>query len=129
MPTINLQHFTFSPKYRRPVFVDDQVRDRAAHHIAHICAKKGMHIHALAVENDHVHVFTEIPKTMSISKAVFLIKWYSSRWLRLEFPSLQSYPKHNAFWQRGYFSRSVGGDKRQINQYIQSQGVTPNERL
>ncbi|MEN8172020.1 MAG: IS200/IS605 family transposase [Chloroflexota bacterium] len=124
MERINLHHIIFSPKYRRPIFQDREDLGAACERlIRHICTLKNITVHAVAIETDHVHVFIQIPNTMSVAKAAMLIKWFSSRWMRIEFPELQSYPKKTAFWQRKYWNRSVGGDARTVKKYIKDQGV------
>lgn len=117
---INLQHFTFSPKYRRSVLAGAVARDTEKM-IRHICQLKGMKIHAIAIQPDHVHVFTEIPKTMSVAKAAYWIKWFSSCHVRRLHPQLKSTVKQSALWQHNYFSRSVGGDQRHVQKYIDQQ--------
>jgi len=121
MSRITLIHYTFSPKYRRPVLAAPGIAAKCEQLIRHIAAQKGMIVRAISVQDDHVHVFTELPATMSVAKGAFLIKWFSSIWLRRIFPHLRACPKNDALWQTRYFSRSVGGDVRHVEQYINHQ--------
>jgi len=60
---------------------------------------------ALAVGGveDHVHILLSIPSTLSIAKAVQLLKGNSSRWIHETFPARQSFK-----WQEGYGAFSIG---------------------
>ena len=117
---INLQHMTFSPKYRRPVFKDRATyRLKCEGFIRHICGLKNIGIEEIFIGDDHIHLFLTIPHTMSIAKAAYHIKWFSSCWMRKTFPELQAYPKKDAFWQRNYFVRSVGGEAAAVRKYIE----------
>jgi REP element-mobilizing transposase RayT len=68
---------------------------------------------------DHVHVLLSLPATLSISKAMQLLKGNSSKWLRETFPELHS---QGFAWQEGFgaFSIGVSGVEDTIH-YIQTQ--------
>ena len=55
---------------------------------------------------DHVHILISLPATLSVSKALQLLKGNSSKWIHETFPEL-----HPLEWQEGYgaFSISVSG--------------------
>jgi REP element-mobilizing transposase RayT len=60
---------------------------------------------ALAIRGveDHVHLLLSIPSTLSIAKAMQLIKGASSKWIH------ETFPEHRDFeWQEGYAALSVG---------------------
>lgn len=117
---INLQHMTFSPKYRRPVFKDNDIYKRTCEgFMRHICGLKGIKVIEVFIGDDHIHLFIQVPHTMSIAKAAYHIKWFSSCWMRKTFAELRSYPKKDAFWQRNYFVRSVGGEAASVRKYIE----------
>ncbi len=63
---------------------------------------------ALAVggTEDHVHILLVLPSTMSVAKAMQLIKGGSSKWISEAFSTLRNFS-----WQEGYgaFSISVSG--------------------
>ena len=69
---------------------------------------------------DHVHVLVSLPATLSVSKAMQLLKGNSSKWLRDTFPELR---QQGFAWQEGFgaFSIAVSGMDATI-QYIQTQG-------
>jgi len=52
---------------------------------------------------DHVHALIALPSTLSISKAVQLLKGNSSKWIH------ETFPEHSTFeWQEGYGAFSIG---------------------
>ena len=66
---------------------------------------------------DHVHILLSLPSTLSIAKAMQLIKGGSSKWVH------ETFPEHRLFgWQVKYgaFSVSVSQLDKTI-QYIKSQ--------
>jgi REP element-mobilizing transposase RayT len=52
---------------------------------------------------DHVHVLLSLPSTLSISKAMQLIKGNSSKWIHETFADLRYFA-----WQEGYGAFSIG---------------------
>ena len=72
---------------------------------------------------DHLHLLISIPPTMSVGKAVGLIKQNTSRELKQKFPFIkQVYWGTEAVWSEGYFVTSVGVDEEVIKKYIEEQG-------
>jgi REP element-mobilizing transposase RayT len=52
---------------------------------------------------DHVHMLISLPGTLSVSKALQLLKGNSSKWIHDTFPKLHSFA-----WQEGYGAFSIG---------------------
>jgi len=52
---------------------------------------------------DHLHILLSIPSTISVSKAMQLIKGGSSKWIHDTFSELQKFE-----WQEGYGAFSIG---------------------
>ena len=52
---------------------------------------------------DHVHMLVSLPSTISIAKAVQLIKGGSSKWVHDTFPGEKAFS-----WQEGYGAFSIG---------------------
>lgn len=115
---INLQHFIFTPKYRRPFFAGRAERQACEALLRRMASLYGITLRAVAVMPDHVHVFAELPRTMSVARAAMLLKWYSSLYMRKRFPDLK---KQKALWGHRYYFRSVGGETRHVEKYIQDQ--------
>jgi putative transposase len=101
----NCFHFTWTPKYRYPVFkfpnyireIDIILRDVAQRH--------NIIIHELCIESDHIHCFASFPPTFCISKVLGLLKGASSYAFRKKHITMR---KYKALWSRGKFYRSVG---------------------
>jgi putative transposase len=66
---------------------------------------------------DHVHLLLSLPRTISVAKAVQLVKSGSSKWLHENFPKLKSFA-----WQEGYGAFSIGVSQRAATvKYIEAQ--------
>ena len=52
---------------------------------------------------DHVHVLLSLPPTVSVAKAMQLLKGNSSKWIREIFPKIRAFA-----WQEGYGAFSIG---------------------
>lgn len=74
-------------------------------------------------DTDHLHFLISIPPTMSVGKAVGLIKQNSASQLKQKFPFLKKiYWGTDSVWSEGYFVSTVGINKEMITKYIDSQG-------
>jgi len=58
---------------------------------------------AIGGVEDHVHMLLSVPSTLSIAKAIQLIKGNSSKWIHETFPE-----KRLLEWQEGYGAFSIG---------------------
>ena len=78
-------------------------------------------IYELQVMPDHIHLFVELPPTISVSKALQYFKGISSRILRRRFKFLTKIPM---IWSKGKFFRSVGNVSFDViqNYIAESQG-------
>jgi len=74
-------------------------------------------------DKDHLHLLVSIPPTISIGKAVGLIKQNTAKELKQKFLSIkQIYWGTNSVWSEGYFVSTVGINSQMIEEYIESQG-------
>lgn len=74
-------------------------------------------------DKDHIHMQVSIPPTMSVGKAVGLIKQNTARNLKQKFPFLKEiYWGTDAIWSEGYFVSTVGINDKVIKAYIENQG-------
>ena len=76
---------------------------------------------ALAVGGvaDHVHLLLSLPATLSVSKAMQLLKGNASKWLRETFPELRA---QGFAWQEGFGAFSIGvSGMADTVRYIQTQ--------
>ena len=74
-------------------------------------------------DQDHLHLLVSIPPTMTVGKAVGLVKQNTSRELKQKFPFLKEvYWGTDAIWSEGYFVATVGINEAVIQKYIEEQG-------
>lgn len=97
-----LMHCVFSTKERRPIITPD-LQSRLWPYIGGIARENKMKAIAIGGVEDHIHLLLSLPSTLSIAKAMQLIKGGSAKWIH------DTFPQHNAFaWQEGYGAFSVG---------------------
>ena len=113
-----LMHCVFSTKERRP-WLTSNIRERLWPYFGGIARANNMKALAIGGVTDHVHLLLSLPPTLSISKAMQLLKGNSSKWLRETFPELA---REDFAWQEGFgaFSISISGVEETIH-YIQMQ--------
>ena len=104
----NAYHLVWKPKYAKDPFKFEIVRNHCDQFLREIAHDKGMEIFELQVEPDHVHMFVGIPPTMTICKALQLLKGSSSYKLFRQHPWLRKHFRKGHFWSPGKFFRSVG---------------------
>ena len=109
-------HCVFSTKDRRPCLTT-QLRDRLWPFLGGIAREHQMKALSIGGVEDHVHLLLSLPATMSIAKAMQLIKGGSSKWVHDSFPDQRLFA-----WQTKYgaFSVSVSQLDR-IIKYIENQ--------
>ncbi len=117
----NAFHFVWKPKYAWDPFKFFMVRIDCERFIHEVAVKQGCEIYKLSVAVDHIHLFVELPTTMSVSKALQLFKGYSSFMLLRKHPWLRKYFRKGHFWSPGKFFRSVGNTTSEaVEHYIAS---------
>jgi REP element-mobilizing transposase RayT len=95
-------HCVFSTKERRKV-ITAELQQRLWPYLGGIARENQMRAIAIGGVEDHVHALVSIPATLSISKAVQLLKGNSSKWVH------ETFPEHRDFgWQEGYGAFSIG---------------------
>jgi REP-associated tyrosine transposase len=95
-------HCVWSTKNREPWLTPD-LQERLWPYIGGIAKQNQMKGLAIGGASDHVHVLLSLPATVSVAKAVQLLKSNSSKWLRETFPKMRSFA-----WQEGYGAFSIG---------------------
>src|SRR5260221_579667 len=109
-------HCVFSTKERRPL-ITPALRERLWPFLGGIARQNKMKAIEIGGIEDHVHVLLSMPATVSIAKALQLIKGGSSKWVH------DTFPEHGLFgWQEKYgaFGVSVSLLDKTI-QYIKDQ--------
>ena len=111
-----LVHLVFSTSGRRPL-IHEQMRDRLHAYMGGIARENGMAAVAVGGVADHVHLLLSLSRTISVAKAVQLLKSGSSKWTRENFPESKNFA-----WQEGYGAFTVSVSQRETTmKYIHSQ--------
>ena len=120
----NCFHFVWKPKYAKDPMKFHGVRCDVERFLREVCERNSFQIYELNIQPDHIHMFCDIPHTVSVSKALQLLKGYSSYALLKKHPWLRKHFRRGHFWSPGKFFRSVGNVTAEtIQHYIsQSQG-------
>jgi putative transposase len=100
--TSSLHHCVFATKNREPVLTS-AIRERLWPYLGGIARENQMKALAIGGVVDYVHVLLSLPATMSVSKAMQLLKGNSSKWIHETFPALRAFA-----WQEGYGAFSIG---------------------
>ena len=109
-------HCVFSTKERRPLIMPE-LRQRLWPFLGGIARQNEMKAIEIRGMPDHVHILLSLPSTLSIAKALQLIKGGSSKWVH------DTFPEHRLFgWQAKYGAFSVSVSQLEtIIQYIKGQ--------
>ncbi len=109
-------HFVFSTKNRTPLISDD-IKDRLCAYIGGIIRELDGILIEINTMPEHIHLYTYIPKTVSVSKFMEIVKANSSKWAHTTFPQ-----KSDFGWQDGYGAFSVSkSSEEKVIQYIRDQ--------
>jgi putative transposase len=111
-----LMHCIFSTKGREKI-ITDEMQARLWPYIGGVARENKMTALAVGGVSDHCHVLLSIPATISVAKAIQLIKGGSSKWVNDTFAGTRNFR-----WQEGYgaFSIGVSGTKDTVR-YIETQ--------
>ena len=109
-------HAVFSTKNREPLLVDE-IKERLWAFMGGIAKQNEIKPLCIGGVADHVHPLLSLPTTLSVAKAIQLIKGGSSAWIHETFTPLRHFS-----WQSGYgaFTVSVSHIDQTIA-YIQNQ--------
>jgi len=111
--TKNHLHIIFSTKERRKS-ITKQVQPELWSYMAGICKNQKMVPVAINGIEDHVHLLFHLPSTLTLSKAISLLKANSSKWMNEN--------GRNFSWQEGYGAFSVSeSNLEKVAQYIRNQ--------
>ena len=102
-------HLQFTPAYRKDIFRNALVRELTLGYLFEGAKKIGVKITALEFGPDHVHLFLEGTRKVSVIHAVQTLKGFSSRQMRQAHKYLfKEKIWGNKFWTNGYFYQTVG---------------------
>jgi REP element-mobilizing transposase RayT len=109
-------HCVFGTKERRPVITGD-LQERLWPFLGGIARQNKMKPLAIGGVADHVHLLLSLPATLSMAKAMQLIKGASSKWVHENFPEQRLFA-----WQEKYGAFSVSMSQLDhITSYIHGQ--------
>ena len=95
-------HCVWSTKNREPILTSD-LRERLWPYLGGIAKENKIKALAIGGTTDHVHMLLSLPATLSVAKAIQLLKGNSSKWIHETFPKMRSFE-----WQQGYGAFSIG---------------------
>ncbi len=94
-------HYIFSTKNRQKI-ITPELEQRLWPYMGGIARENKMIALAIGGIEDHVHLLLALPSTLSVAKAIQLIKGGSSKWVS------ETFPAHRDFeWQEGYGAFSI----------------------
>jgi len=104
------------------MFMNEENKKLCEEILREVAERHNIKITELSVMPDHVHTVVGVPPTMSVSKALQLLKGASSNELFKRKPNFRlRYPKGH-LWSPGKFYRSVGDtDAETAIQYVRDQ--------
>jgi putative transposase len=109
-------HLAFSTKERKR-WIDREIEPRLHAYMATLCKTEGCHVHRIGEIEDHVHIVTTLPRTITIAKLFEIIKSRSLGWIKR-----QSEKYHDFYWQTGGASFSVSPkDLDAVVRYVSDQ--------
>jgi len=111
-----LIHVIFSTKNRAPLLLPE-VRPAVHQYLGTVLRDYDCPTVRIGGVEDHVHLFFGLSRTLSIAKAVEIIKTTSSKWIKLQAPNLAEF-----HWQNGYGAFSVSPSQMEaVIRYIENQ--------
>ena len=103
-------HLQFTPKYRKHIFTDKDVKAECENEFKEIAQKLGVQLVGMGFGPEHAHIFVSSWKNHSIAQLAQRFKGASSKhirekWMvRLAVQGLYG----DQMWSDGYFHRTVG---------------------
>jgi len=102
----NLYHLEWYPKYRYNMFRDKGNKKLCEDILHEVAERHNIGIVELNVMPDHIHIVVQIPSTISVSRALHLLKSASSYELFRRQPLFRYRYARGSFWSPGKFYRS-----------------------
>ena len=116
-----MYHLVWIPKYRKRI-LRGAIKTRLEELFKQCADVNDWDLEELNIQEDHVHMLVGLKPTISVSKAVQLLKGGSSRVIRQEYPELIEFLWGESFWGDGYFAETVGRvNEEKIREYIKNQ--------
>ena len=101
-------HVIWVTKYRKRVMTLPHEREYCEQVLRRAAAEYGMSILAVEVDEDHVHLYIEIPPQRSVGRGVGILKSVSARLMFKRFGYFRRKLWAGELWGDSYFARTVG---------------------
>ena len=101
-------HLVFVPKYRYKVFKNKYIQILFKDVLNNLAKNKGMFFYAMEVVSNHVHMFIEIPKNLTIDYVIRYLKSQTARFLFSAFPGFRKRYPRGHFWSKYEYHESIG---------------------
>ncbi|WP_059105043.1 IS200/IS605 family transposase [Shouchella shacheensis] len=112
-------HFVFCPRYRRKIFINNNLDIRFKELTHEIAKENNFDIISMETDKDHVHLFISTLPSFSPADVMAKIKGKTSKIIREEFLDLKHLP---SLWTRSYFVSTAGNvSSETIKQYVENQ--------
>ena len=118
-----LVHCVWSTKNHAPVLMSS-LRERLWPYLGGIARENGMKALAVGGVIDHVHILISLRATLSVARAIQLLKGNSSKWIHEAFSNRALFG-----WQEGYGAFSIGvSGVEATKRYIRNQAEHHRKR-
>jgi len=112
-------HLVWIPKYRRRILTGE-VQKETKRLLEECCQRQGLTLLALETDEDHIHVCVSAPPRFSPALIANLLKGYSSRSLRQQFPKLSKVCGKEHLWTSSNYVGTAGNVSAEIiKRYIE----------
>lgn len=118
-------HLILVCKYRKKLLSSNQLSEDIKGLSRKILEKHDVIIKYMETDKDHIHYMLELNPDISISKAVKLLKSYTTFHIWRKYYRFLSkhFWKEKTFWTDGYFICTVGNvSEKMLKEYIENQG-------
>ena len=118
-------HLILVIKYRKQLFINNQISDGIKQFSYDICKKHNINIKYMETDKDHIHYMIETKPNMNLSIFIKTIKSYTTYkiWKKYDNFLKQYFWKEHTFWTDGYFICSIGNvSEETLKNYIKNQG-------
>ena len=100
-------HIVWITKYRRKC-LSEEMQERLKEILEELCREMYIYILKMWMEEDHVHMYVNIPVSQPIPYVLKRLKWISSKRIREEYAKeLREYYWDAVLWAVGYFICTV----------------------
>jgi putative transposase len=116
-------HLVWATRHRRPT-LDPEWRPRLFACVDTIAGRKGASLLCAGGVRDHLHLYVELPATVTVANLVGTIKADTTRWIHQTFAHRRDFA-----WQGGYAAFSASAhDDTPLRDYIRNQETHHRER-